>query len=200
MTIAAFGNETSRTELTQQDASVEWIWVNDLQQLFAAGADAYFNLSEDEAPANTSGKPFFINSVVTTLQEMNAKENTIRINGWNGFLIKDTWEVSGTISEAATKIFAALNKKIIEVADEPGFISARVIAMVINEAFYAEAEAVSTPNEIDVAMKLGTNYPFGPFEWSEKIGLKNIYNLLKKLSEKDSRYTPAPSLVKKIDG
>ncbi len=45
------------------------------------------------------------------------------------------------------------------------------MAMIINEAWHALAEEVSTKNEIDTAMKLGTNYPYGPFEWAEKIGL-----------------------------
>ncbi len=45
-------------------------------------------------------------------------------------------------------------------------------------------------------MKLGTNYPFGPFEWSEIIGLRKIHDLLMALSETDKRYTPAPLLIK----
>ncbi|MEO5650820.1 MAG: 3-hydroxyacyl-CoA dehydrogenase family protein, partial [Ginsengibacter sp.] len=68
---------------------------------------------------------------------------------------------------------------------------ARVISMIINEAFYTLKENVSTKKEIDLAMKLGTNYPFGPFEWAEKIGLENVFNLLKKLSEKEERYIPS---------
>ena len=43
---------------------------------------------------------------------------------------------------------------------------------------------------------LGTNYPFGPFEWSEKIGVHKIASLLLKLSETDSRYTACPLLLK----
>jgi len=44
-------------------------------------------------------------------------------------------------------------------------------------------------------MKLGTNYPYGPFEWSNKIGLQKIYSLLKKLNEKERRYDIAPLLI-----
>ena len=81
--------------------------------------------------------------------------------------------------------------------DEPGLVSARVISMIINEAFFALGENVSSIEEIDLAMKLGTNYPYGPFEWSEKIGLQNIYHLLHKLSQTDKRYLIAPLLEKK---
>jgi 3-hydroxybutyryl-CoA dehydrogenase len=45
-------------------------------------------------------------------------------------------------------------------------------------------------------MKLGTNYPYGPFEWSKKIGLKNIAALLSELSLTENRYLPAGLLLK----
>ena len=76
-------------------------------------------------------------------------------------------------------------------------MAARVICMIINEAFFALQEEVSTVNEIDLAMKLGTNYPYGPFEWQDKIGLQNIYQLLKSLSVKDKRYSASLLLEKK---
>ena len=83
--------------------------------------------------------------------------------------------------------------------DEVGFVSARTIAMVINEAFFAIEDNVSSEQEIDIAMKLGTNYPFGPFEWASKIGLKNIYDLLSMLSKTDERYTVSVKLIEKIN-
>ena len=55
---------------------------------------------------------------------------------------------------------------------------------------------MSTKKEIDTAMKLGTNYPYGPFEWCEKIGKERVYQLLNHLSKTDERYHPAPGLVK----
>ena len=81
------------------------------------------------------------------------------------------------------------------VADEPGFISARVIAMIINEAYFALGDDISSKTEIDIAMKLGTNYPYGPFEWAELIGEENILSLLQKLAETDTRYQPAALLI-----
>jgi 3-hydroxybutyryl-CoA dehydrogenase len=66
--------------------------------------------------------------------------------------------------------------------------------MIINEAFYALSDNVSSKQEIDVAMQLGTNYPFGPFEWADQIGVNNVLKLLDKLTETDRRYTPAPLL------
>ena len=68
--------------------------------------------------------------------------------------------------------------------------------MIINEAYFTLEENVSTKEEIDIAMKLGTNYPYGPFEWSKKIGLKNIADLLKELFITEKRYQPAALLLK----
>jgi 3-hydroxybutyryl-CoA dehydrogenase len=79
-------------------------------------------------------------------------------------------------------------------ADEIGMISPRVVSMIINEAFFAINEEVSTKEEINTAMKLGTNYPFGPFEWCDKIGLNNVKILLAELAKNDLRYTIAPAL------
>ena len=67
--------------------------------------------------------------------------------------------------------------------------------MIINEAYFALESNISTKEEIDIAMKLGTNYPFGPFEWSKKIGLKKIYLLLNELSKQDKRYEPSTLLT-----
>ncbi|MEP6845805.1 MAG: 3-hydroxyacyl-CoA dehydrogenase family protein, partial [Panacibacter sp.] len=65
---------------------------------------------------------------------------------------------------------------------------------IINEAYFALGDKVSSKQEIDIALKLGTNYPFGPFEWGEKIGLHHIFRLLKTLSFEDDRYIAAPYL------
>jgi len=78
--------------------------------------------------------------------------------------------------------------------DIPGMITARVLAAIINEAYHTLGAQVSSREEIDIAMKLGTSYPYGPFEWSDKIGLTRVYELLTELSNEDARYMPAPLL------
>ena len=66
--------------------------------------------------------------------------------------------------------------------------------MIINEAYFALGEIVGTREDIDTAMKLGTNYPYGPFEWTKLIGLRNIYSLLQEMSRENKRYQPAPAM------
>ena len=202
MKIAVLGNDASCNELMQCNKDITWLRATDLTGLFnEKDAGAYFILQENVQLLNTAlpDKPVFINSVVNTLREINAADNVIRINGWAGFMAKELWEVCGILSETAINVLNQSGKKFVQVPDIPGFISARIISMIINEAYYAAGENVSSEKAIDIAMKLGTNYPHGPFEWANIIGIKNIYTLLQKLSVKDTRYTAAPALVKIIN-
>lgn len=176
-----------------------WLRVKD-KNAFTDHSDAmaFFNLQENASEENysTYKKPVFINSVAVTLKEMNAPAHVLRMNGWKSFLQRPAWEIAGVIDENIVAILAALNKKIIAVPDEPGMIAARTIAMIVNEAYFALMDKVSSKKEIDIAMKLGTGYPFGPFEWANTIGVQNILVLLQKLYASDKRYKPASLLIK----
>lgn len=76
------------------------------------------------------------------------------------------------------------------VQDQIGLVTQRVIAMVINEAYLTLQEGTATAADIDMSMRLGVNYPFGPFEWGQRLGLANILTLLDSLRNKtgDPRY------------
>ncbi|MBA4140525.1 MAG: hypothetical protein H0X70_08480 [Segetibacter sp.] len=166
--------------------------------------DAFFYLTDEEKlithklKLEALEKPVFVNAIITTLKDL--PSNCIRINAWPGFLLNETIELSATKEnlKAANKILLALHWKFQVVPDISGMITPRIIAMIINEAYFALGDRVSSKEEIDVAMKLGTNYPYGPFEWSEKIGVTKIYNLLRQLSQTDKRYSPAPLLENEI--
>lgn len=140
-----------------------------------------------------------INSVTASLNEVQG--DFVRINGWNTFLRRNIVEAACNnefMKSKAEQLFSYLGRKTEWVPDIVGFITPRVIASVINEAFIALEEDVSTENEINTAMKLGTNYPFGPFEWGEKIGLRNIYSLLEALNREQTRYRPSPLLQRRV--
>ena len=145
-----------------------------------------------------SGKPVIINSVVDTLESLRLPSNFSRINGWHGFLKRPIWEIASNSKAITEAVFKSIEWNILFVEDEPGLVGARVLSMIINEAYFALGENVSTINEIDLAMKSGTNYPLGPFEWQDKIGTQNIYMLLNKLSETNKRYLVAPALEEKF--
>lgn len=194
-------NEAQKQEILskQTNASVQLIFVNKLTSQNIAEADVVFDLLFDEFTNETINysKPTFVNAVVKTCKEL--PNNCIRLNAWTGFLQSDVLEIAThSHQNFVESVMNALNWKFQFVADEPGMISARVIAMIVNEAYFALEDNVSTKEEIDIAMKLGTNYPFGPFEWSEKIGLKQINDLLRKLALQDTRYQPSNLLTNSI--
>jgi 3-hydroxybutyryl-CoA dehydrogenase len=80
-------------------------------------------------------------------------------------------------------------------ADPPDNVALRVIACIINEAYLALAEGVATAEDIDRAMKLGANYPQGPFEWANEIGPAQILQTLDTLrTTHGEAYLAAPTL------
>lgn len=191
------GDEAAFTAIKTNEENILWVHVKNSGELFLhTDADAYFDLTENaREDYNSLTKPVFINSMVNTLADKQYEEHVIRVNAWPGFLEKDLWEIAGQMTAEAALVLKTISKKYITVNDEPGFVSARIIAMVINEAYSAKDDGVSTEDEIDIAMRLGTNYPYGPFEWCRKIGQKQVYALLQKIAETDPRFLPAAGLV-----
>ena len=186
--------------------NVDIIWADTLKVLISiSDVDVYFDLLFErdndriERLNRIKGKTVFINSVNNTLPETGS--SFIRINAWPTMLKRDMTELAANDKSVKQieEVFHTMGWKYQLVPDVPGMITPRVVAMIINEAYYTLEQKVSTREEIDIAMKLGTNYPLGPFEWSEKIGLQNIYSLLHKLSVSESRYLPS-SLLKQEAG
>ena len=142
-----------------------------------------------------------VNAVVPTLGEIG--RSFVRINGWPGFRLKKTHELvtpDAATSKRLQDLYVSLGYTCHLAPDTPGMIAPRIVAGIINEAWHAWEEQVSTKEEIDTAMKLGTNYPFGPFEWGEHIGLGQIASLLWSLSRTDPRYLPASALQQAAQG
>lgn len=161
--------------------------------------DVLFDLREeawDLALYSGSKALVFLNAVTGTLEEHGAPENVVRINGWPGMLLRPAIEAAAHVSvrERAEAVLASIGKRVEWVKDVPGMVSARVLAMIINEGYFAEGEQVSDKRSIDIAMQLGTNYPKGPFEWADQVRPERITRLLNKFAASDSRYTVAPTL------
>ena len=142
-----------------------------------------------------------VNAVVPTLEEIGRP--FVRINGWPGFRGKRTHELvspDAATTQRLQHLYERLGYRHHLAPDTAGMIAPRIVAGIINEAWHAWEEQVSTKEEIDIAMKLGTNYPFGPFEWGEHIGLGQIASLLWTLSRTDTRYLPARALQQAAQG
>ncbi|TYG82208.1 hypothetical protein ES288_D01G068900v1 [Gossypium darwinii] len=102
----------------------------------------------------------------------------------------------------ATKALAErFHKTIICSQDYSGFIVNRILMPMINEAFFTLYTGVATKEDIDTAMKLGTNHPIGPLELADFIGLDVCLSIMKVLHAGlgDSKYDPCPLLVRYVD-
>ncbi|MEU0945961.1 3-hydroxyacyl-CoA dehydrogenase [Streptomyces canus] len=99
-----------------------------------------------------------------------------------------------TLAEA-TGLFQALGKDVSVIGDVPGMIVARTVARIVDLAHDAVAKGVATREDIDTAMRLGVNYPLGPFEWSRRLGRNWAYALLDDLHLRDPSGRYAPSLA-----
>lgn len=202
MQVVVLASDSQKKELLLEEKE-EITWISNEQEFLQhQKADAFVDLLYSKSAERNLllrqllPKPVIINSVTDTLPETDA--SFIRMNGWPTFLSSPVVEAAskdGDKKAAAEAAFSLLNKRPEWLADEPGFITPRVVSLIINEAYLTLAEGVSTKEEINTAMKLGTAYPYGPFEWAEKIGAGKIAELLKKLCQKQARYTPAFLLV-----
>jgi 3-hydroxybutyryl-CoA dehydrogenase len=82
------------------------------------------------------------------------------------------------------------------IEDQVGMVTPRVVCMVINEAAFLLGEGTASVEAVDQAMKLGTNYPKGPFEWCDQIGVDNVVDLIEAMHRAtgDGKYKLAPAL------
>lgn len=197
MVIAVISDDRLKEELltqgTKEEYAFEWLE----QPVNVKNANCYIDLLFDYSAerintlnAITSGL-VIVNAVNTTT--IGLPGNFIRICGWSTFLCRPVIEANtadDNLKKEAAVILSGFNKSVEWTPDIAGFISPRVISMLINEAYYTLEDKVTGKEEIDIAMKLGTRYPLGPFEWSQQIGLKNVYELLENLSAKQKRYIP----------
>ncbi len=105
-------------------------------------------------------------------------------------------ETYAAVAELAQKV----GKESAAAKDYPGFIVNRILVPMLNEAAFAVYENLATPEDVDKAMKLGTNQPMGPLTLADFIGLDTVLAIMEVLYAgfKDPKYRPCPLLVKMV--
>jgi len=145
-------------------------------------------------------------SITVTATEQSSwisgKHRLVGIAALPTFIQKPLVEIAPTIYspketlEVVKRFFHSIEKEIEIVQDRIGMVMPRILCCIINEAAFAITEDIATPQDIDTALKLGINFPFGPFEWAEQIGFDQVYSVLMALHTdlQEERYRVSPLL------
>jgi 3-hydroxybutyryl-CoA dehydrogenase len=102
--------------------------------------------------------------------------------------------------QAIQDFCSKIDKTTVLAIDTPGFIVNRILCLMINEAIFLVQEGVK-PEDIDTAMKLGTNQPMGPLTLADFVGLDTLLYILQLLHRElgEDKYRPCPLLVKYVE-
>lgn len=101
--------------------------------------------------------------------------------------------------DAAHALLAATGAKVTVIQDSPGFITQRVLAMIVNTACGIAQAGIADPADIDTAVSIGLGYPHGPLAWGDALGPARVLAVLEALHTlyRDPRYRPVPWLTRR---
>lgn len=176
--------------------------------VFDAGGDGETDRGEVLAALDSLLGPeavFFADAYATDLRScakrMQHPERLVGYGVLGSFQAQDAVEVvdaeavSDDALELAQELFETIGKGVVLVEDVPGLFLGRTIGSIVNEAVIAVDAGIASADDVDTAMRLGTNYPIGPIAWGREIGGKRIARILNRLAaEEGSQFGPHRAL------
>lgn len=109
--------------------------------------------------------------------------------------VVDSEELADDALALAQELFESIGKGVVLVEDVPGLFLGRTVGSIVNEAVIAVDAGIASADDVDVAMRLGTNYPIGPIAWGREIGGKRIARILHRLAAAEgSQFGPHRAL------
>jgi 3-hydroxybutyryl-CoA dehydrogenase len=191
MNIALIGNAKKRAEMLSKISQGNIIKEFDNLSLdFIANQQLIIDIDFDKDPINrweilskNSNAYFLLGALHTQLDLLNLTGMQHKVFGFNNmctFMERNVLEYNSPVGlEIASELKTVLSyTDFLKISNRVGMVSPRVVCMIINEAYFTLQEGTANKEDIDIGMKLGTAYPFGPFEWAHKIGLWDVYSLL----------------------
>ncbi|MFY0522778.1 3-hydroxyacyl-CoA dehydrogenase family protein [Archangium gephyra] len=193
---------TSATEVKDVDFAIEAVTENeDLKRRIFLELDGVVKPGGILA-TNTSSIPITRIAAATK-----RPENVIGMHFMNPVPVMQLVELirGAATSDATYQTTKALAEKMgkatVVSKDFPGFIVNRILIPMLNEACFALMEGLGTAEDIDTAMKLGTNQPMGPLQLADFIGLDTVLYIAEVLHKGlgDDKYRPCPLLRQYVD-
>ena len=218
MKILVIADEPRQSELVKRLGKGHRIDVRDESGFYDLinydGYHAIFDLNLEAHPEALDNYSHLSNTIIVMsgvksslaeyvyLEEFEEDITLLGLNDLPGFIDREKAEIS-LLNEGdsikAIAFFKSLDWPAIIVKDRVGMVTPRIVLMIINEACYTLQEGTANIEDIDSSMKLGTNYPFGPFEWCDKIGIDSVCETLEAIYQDthDERYRVCPLLKSK---
>jgi 3-hydroxybutyryl-CoA dehydrogenase len=115
-------------------------------------------------------------------------------------LIKNPYTSAAT-AQAVTHLVSSIEKTPVYSMDSPGFIVNRILIPMIHEAILLLEQGIGTKEDIDIAMRLGTNQPIGPLALADLIGLDTCLAIMQVLEKelKSLKYAPCALLISMVE-
>jgi 3-hydroxybutyryl-CoA dehydrogenase len=147
--------------------------------------------------------PLGADATTTAIEEGLDPERTVAIDTLVPLALRRTLMTTPltlpAVRDEAHGLFASDGVAVTCISDSPGFIAQRILAMIVNIACDIAQQKIATPADIDLAVKLGLNYPNGPLAMGDALGPLKLLTILRAMQDfyGDPRYRPSPWLTRR---